>query len=294
VTEFDARPSPDRLQQASQSWWEANPMTYDWQKQLPYQEGTPEFFEAIDRVFFETMRYFAHPNWPDQTPFSELIDYQALKDKDVLVVGCGAGAVESWIARAGARVVPLDFARRAVSLTRLRFEQADLPRRIVRSDAQHLPFPAETFDFVWSWGVVHCVADTQAAIDEIYRVLRPGGSTSVMVYHKASMRYWIWGGLVEGILRGKLLRMSLDEVQDTFTDGAFARHYTAPEFGRMFAAFNQVRTRVMDQADMSYLPGYPFLRRAVLCHIVPARLRERFERALLARWGWFLYLEAAR
>jgi hypothetical protein len=50
----------------------------------------------------------------------------------------------------------------------------------------------------------------------------------------------------------------------------------------------------MDQADMSYLPGYPFLRRAVLRHIVPARLRERFERALLARWGWFLYLEAVR
>ena len=58
-------------------------------------------------------------------------------------------------------------------------------------DAEHLEFPDETFDFVWSWGVIHHSANTEAIIREIHRVLKPGGEARVMVYHRNSINFWI-------------------------------------------------------------------------------------------------------
>jgi ubiquinone/menaquinone biosynthesis C-methylase UbiE len=73
----------------------------------------------------------------------------------------------------------------------------------LQSDAENLPFADGAFDIVYSNGVLHHTTDTGKAMDEVYRVLRPGGRAVIMLYCKSSWHYWINMGLCVGLLKGK-------------------------------------------------------------------------------------------
>lgn len=269
-------------------------MVYDWEGTLEAEPGSRAYYEAVDARFFRALRNFAHPGWPEQAPFSEIIDFEQVKGKRVLEIGCGAGAHAMLFAQAGADLTAIDLTEQAVDLTRHRFEIFGLAGDIRQGDAEKLEFDTGSFDLVWSWGVIHHSGDMQRAIDEIYRVLKPGGLAQVMVYHRNSARYWIVGGLVEGVLKGKLLHMTLDEVNKSFTDGYIARHLTPRDAWRMFSDFSHVETRVMDQGDELALPGYALASRHLLNKIVPRPVKVGFDVTLQALFGWFLFIEARR
>ena len=57
------------------------------------------------------------------------------------------------------------------------------------ADAENLEFADDSFDLVYSHGVLHHTPDTEGAVREIYRVLRPGGRAVVMLYHRDSYNY---------------------------------------------------------------------------------------------------------
>jgi 2-polyprenyl-3-methyl-5-hydroxy-6-metoxy-1,4-benzoquinol methylase len=194
---------PNNLQVDIKNWWETNPMTYDWRKTMPHEEGTLEFYREIDWRFF-TAAWFAHR--PGEEPFSRLIEYPRLRGKRVLEIGCGAGAISVQLAKNGAVVTAIDLTPHAIALTRRRFDLFGLSGDFLQMDAEHLEFPDESFDFVWSWGVIHHSANTEAIIREIHRVLKPHGEARVMVYHRNSINFWIGMILLRGLLLGGLLR----------------------------------------------------------------------------------------
>ncbi|MCA1602873.1 MAG: class I SAM-dependent methyltransferase, partial [Acidobacteria bacterium] len=70
------------------------------------------------------------------------------------------------------------------------------------ADAENLPFADNTFDLVYSWGVLHHSPDTYRAFEEVFRVLKPGGTMKAMIYHVPS-----WSGLFlylrYGLARGR-------------------------------------------------------------------------------------------
>ena len=66
-------------------------------------------------------------------------------------------------------------------MTRRRFDVYGLPGRIERMGAERMAFPDESFDLVWSWGVVHHSANTLAILEAIRRVLRPGGLSLIHI-----------------------------------------------------------------------------------------------------------------
>ena len=282
------------LQRLNRAWWEANPMTYDWARTLRLDVGTPEFFRAIDERFFQSSKTFGHPRYPVQTPFSEVIDYDALRGKPVLEIGCGAGAQAVVFARQGARITAIDLTAQAVALTRQRFLLDGVMGGIQQGDAERLAFADESFDLVWSWGVIHHTADIRRAVAEIHRVLKPGAAAKVMVYHRDSLRNWIHGGLAHGLLRGKLLRMSYDDVLKSVTDGYVARQMTRHEVSNLFRAFRSVNMRLTDLSDLSHVPGYPLLNRILFKRIVSPVAKARLDDAIVSRWGWFLYVEAVK
>lgn len=276
-------------QQSNLAWWSAHPMTYDWEKQITAEEGTPEFFEQCDQRALVAHRPFGHPDYPEEAPYSRLIRWEEVKGQRVLEIGCGMGLHAALHALAGARMTTVDLTWRAVHTARQRFVQRQLPVNVIRTDGEQLPFPNATFDRIWSWGVIHHSAHTERIIAEIHRVLKPGGLFQCMVYHRHSVRYWIVGGIQHGIVQGKLFRMNLAEVNQTFTDGAIARHYTAGEMRDLLRAFSNVRCRILQEAGSDALPKVsPALRR-----IAPS-LAARFDQWVNARWGWFLFTEAVK
>jgi SAM-dependent methyltransferase len=261
-------------------------MTYDWRGEIPHPAGSPEHLAAVERRFLDAS-WFAQAR--GARPYSALIPFDELAGKDVLEVGCGTGVHARLLAEAGANVTAIDLTPTAVELTRRRLELHGLAADVREADAQELPFADASFDFVWSWGVVHHSADTERVLAEIARVLRPGGRLALMVYHRSSITYWIHYQLIRGVLGAKLLRMTPAEIANRYSDGVIARHYTRRELTALLSPwFERIETRVFGQLGEA-IPLPARLRRP-LEPLVPLALRQRVVR----RWGWFLFAAATR
>lgn len=268
------------------SWWTRNPMTYDWRGEIAHEPGSPEHLAEVERRFLAEAWFAQAPGAP---PFSGLIPFGELVGKDVLEIGCGTGVHARLLAEAGARVSAVDLTPTAVELTKRRLELAGLEADVREADAEALPYPDASFDFVWSWGVIHHSEHTDRVIGEIARVLRPGGRLALMVYHRTSTTFWLNYVLFRGVVRGGLLREGPDGLAHRWSDGVIARHYTRGGFAEALGpAFEDVRTEVMGQlAEAIPLPAR--LRRPV-ARLVPAAAQQ----ALLRRFGWFLFATARR
>ncbi len=140
-------------------------------------------------------------------------------NRDVLELGVGMGADHVEWAKSDPKTLSgIDFTERAVAHTGKRLAVYGLRSDVRVADAEELPFDDDTFDLVYSWGVLHHTPDTPKAFGEIYRVLRPGGIARVMIYHKYSLvGYMLW--LRYGLLTGRPFR-SLSEI--------YANHLESP------------------------------------------------------------------
>jgi len=233
-----------RLQSAVKRWWEANPMTYDWKGTSPHEIGTPEFYREVDRRFWKAA-WFGHE--ATNEPFSRLISYVRLEGKSVLEIGCGAGSLTERLARHSKYVTAIDLTKSAVDLTRRRFALHGLHGNILQMNGENLGFPDEAFDFVWSWGVIHHSANTERIVEEIHRVLKPGGEACVMVYNRNSIEFQLGIRIIRGVLLGGLLKYSVDELADRCSDGFIAKYYSPVRFREMFSKFHQVQSEIYGQ-----------------------------------------------
>jgi SAM-dependent methyltransferase len=218
-------------QQANRSWWESHPMRYDFSAGIAATEFSKEFYDEIDARFFSDVKTFMP--W-DKIPFDPLIDFASLSNRDVLEVGVGNGSHAQLISAFAASYTGIDLTEYAVKSTTKRLQLLDHvgPHAIVtRMDAEKMAFADSSFDFVWSWGVIHHSANTRKILEEIHRVLRPGGVAITMVYYRNYWNYYIVSGLVRGIFQRTLWKTrSLHETRQGLIDGAIARYYTIPEW----------------------------------------------------------------
>ena len=228
----------DEHKRRAQEQWGANPCGAHIAKELPF--GTPEYFDAI-----EDYRYNVYAPWMKQR-----IGFEQYAGKRLLEVGCGTGTDSLQFARGGSIVTGVDLTPRSLEIARKRFEVYGQQGEFVLSDAEQLHFPDESFDVVYSFGVIHHTPDTERAAAEIHRVLKRGGKAVVMVYHRSSLYYW--GGIIlkRGLLGGELLKASPDElmsryVEHTETDGRpLVKAYTRNEVRKMFSMFSECNVEV--------------------------------------------------
>jgi SAM-dependent methyltransferase len=150
---------------ASRSWWDAEASAY--------QAEHGEYLGDADFLWC-----------PEGVREGEARLLGDVSGRRILEVGAGAAQCSRWLAARGAYPVPLD-----VSASQLRHGQGldqrsgvQLP--YVLADAQRLPFHNESFDLACSaYGAVPFVADSEAVMREVARVLRPGGRWVFSVTH---------------------------------------------------------------------------------------------------------------
>jgi ubiquinone/menaquinone biosynthesis C-methylase UbiE len=98
-----------------------------------------------------------------------------LEGKDLLEVGCGRGGGASFIMRSlrPRSMTGIDFSTKAVAFCKSYYQQEGLS--FFRGDAEHIPFPAASFDAVINLESSHCYNSMKAFLREVVRVLRPNG-----------------------------------------------------------------------------------------------------------------------
>jgi ubiquinone/menaquinone biosynthesis C-methylase UbiE len=246
-----------RWQELNRIWWESHPMRYDWKEAIPYKEFSKEFYLEVDRRFFGSARLFAP--WK-RHPFDFLIDFDALRTKDVLEIGVGAGSHAQLLAAHSKSFTGIDLTDFAVKSTTERMRCFQLNARILCMDAEQMEFADKSFDFIWTWGVVHHSSNTRTILEQMHRVLKPEGEVIVMVYHRGVWNYYFTGAL-RAVVEGWIFRgMSLHEIIQKFTDGAIARYYSIREWRHLVSDLFVVRgIQVLGQkTDLVPLPSGTF------------------------------------
>jgi ubiquinone/menaquinone biosynthesis C-methylase UbiE len=125
-----------------------------------------------------------------------------------------------------------------VEHTRTRLSLFGLISNLSVGDAEALNFPDESFDIVYSWGVLHHSPDTPKAISEVFRVLKQGGGARIMIYHKWSMiGYMLW--VLYALLR---LRpwITLTEIYSKYLESPGTKAYSVGEARQLFSDFRDV------------------------------------------------------
>src|SRR5919202_4692853 len=129
------------LKERVRAFWQANPCGVKFADAAP---GTRLFYERV-----EEHRYRKEWHIPAAADFS------SARGLRVLEVGCGLGTDGAQFAKAGARYSGIDLTDAAVELARRRFELFNLPGTFRVADAEQLDFPDNSFDLIYSHGVLH-------------------------------------------------------------------------------------------------------------------------------------------
>jgi SAM-dependent methyltransferase len=164
-------------------------------------------------------------------------------NKDILEIGIGMGADHvEWARSKPKSLTGIDLTPRAARHTRKRLEISGLSSRISVSDAEQLPFRDHSFDMVYSWGVLHHSPNTGKALDEVFRVLRPGGVAKIMIYHKYALTgYMLWTRYA--LLTGRVYR-SLDDIYFNHLESPGTKAYTIQSAQTLFSRFSQLRLKI--------------------------------------------------
>ena len=133
---------------------------FEWQR-------FPEMYTEWERQFLEYMK----PHGPE-----------FFRGKKVLDAGCGNGRFSYYAAKYGAEVWAIDLGS-AVEVAHWNTKSLNHVH-VVQADLHNPPFALESFDFIFSLGVLHHLPDPEPAFRNLLRFLRPGGGVQIYLYWK--------------------------------------------------------------------------------------------------------------
>jgi SAM-dependent methyltransferase len=210
----------------------------------------------FSRKYFEEIEAFRYFDQPFIHAFAQFSRYHGRR---VLEVGFGAGTdFIQWL-RAGAVASGIDLTPEALANLTHRIEVYGLPRpeRILVADAENLPFASDSFDLGYSFGVLHHSPDTEKAVAELVRVVRPGGEVKIMVYNRHSI-YVLNRWVKKALLRGRPWK-SLRWVVWNHIESIGTKAYTRGELVRMLSGLPLECLRIHTELTAAdYLSAFAF------------------------------------
>jgi len=245
-----------------QSWWDGSPCC---SRIASAPRGTKEFYEQVD-LYKDTYESFT----------DKIADYGFWKGKRILEIGCGLGKNFSRFAAGGAVATAVDMSIESIKLTKKRLAIFGLKGNLCLADAENLPFKDNAFDLIFSWGVLHHTPDTQSAIGEVCRCIKPGGKAIIMLYRKYSLFNL---QCVLMYLRRRKDYSSRDESLAVFTDGVgnpLSKVYSKRDILKMFSAFDDIRISAYEPRGSRFIKIFKLF----------PMLENRF--------GWFMVIEAKK
>jgi len=251
--------------------------------------GEELYLDGTDRAAWQRHaehRYTLEPYIADLAKFADT------RGQRVLEIGVGLGADHQQFAAAGADLSGIDLTERAVAYTTTRLAAFGLTSQLAVGDAEHLDFPDDHFDVVYSWGVLHHSPDTPAAVREVHRVLKVGGVARVMIYHAWSLvglMLWARYGLLAGRPWTRLAAIYAQHLESPGT-----KAYSMRQARALFRDFSDVRitTRLSHGDLLSSQAGQRHQGR--LLSIARALWPRRVLEACLPSLGLFMLIEAKK
>lgn len=263
-------------------YWDRRPCNI---RHSPKPVGSREYFDEV-----EARKYFVEPHIP------RFAEFEKWRGKKVLEIGCGIGTDTVNFARHGASVTAVDLSEKSLEVARRRAEVFGLDGsiRFYQGSAEELGsvVPAEPFDLIYSFGVIHHTPHPERVIDQAGQFARPGTTLKIMVYYKYA---WKVFALVLKEGKGLLWRASEivarnSEAQTgcpvtyTYSRGAARKLVERGGFTVSQMWVDHIfQYRVSEYTRYQYVKGLPF-------RWLPSPATRQLEKRL----GWHLCVTAVR
>lgn len=203
-------------------------------------EITPETLKKFDQAYMDIYPYLA-----------EYVTAENLRRKKVLEIGLGFGTLGQFLCSQGCDYHGLDIAEGPVAMmiARLQFLGEQPNDHIRVGSALEIPYENESFDYVYSIGCLHHTGNLPKSIDEVYRVIRPGGKAIVMLYNRHSFRQLVeipYRRLRDWISRSKKRNFaewqrSLYDTNSSGDAAPYTEYVSRGDVRRLFARFSELR-----------------------------------------------------
>ena len=244
------------------AYWEKEPCGT-----TPLLTGDVPRFSSEWFLRIEERRYEAEPY------IHSFAQFTRQRGKRVLEIGVGAGTDHLQWARAGAHCFGMDLTDAALETTRRHLALHGFEAKLLRADAEQLPYASDTFDVVYSWGVLHHADVPARTIEEVRRVLKPDGRFIGMLYGRHSplvLKAWVRHALLAGKPWRRLTRVVADRIQSG------AKAYTTKELAALYARYSSFRARpTITIYDTARFPAW-------------------LSRYFPDDWGWFIAIDARK
>jgi 2-polyprenyl-3-methyl-5-hydroxy-6-metoxy-1,4-benzoquinol methylase len=245
--------------------------------------GTKEYFDEV-----EARKYLVEPHIP------KFAEFERWRGKKVLEIGCGIGTDTVNFARHGARVTSVDLSEKSLKLAQQRIGVYGLQEQVhfYCGNAEELSVfvPAEPYDLIYSFGVIHHTPHPQAVLGQLRQYARPGTIVKIMIYHRRSWKV-AWILLTEG--KGQFWKLPelVAKNSEAQTGCPITYTYTRHEGSEMLErhGFRVLDVRV-DHVFPYRIPDYVQYRyvKEVYFRWMPPAFFHAFE----SRFGWHLCLTA--
>lgn len=239
------------------TYWDRRPCNI---RHSPKPVGTRAYFDEV-----EARKYFVEPHIP------RFAEFERWRGKKVLEIGCGIGTDTVNFARHGALVTAVDLSPQSLQLARQRVEVYGLQEsvRFYAGSAEELAsfVPVESYDLIYSFGVIHHTPHPERVLQQMQRYARPGTTIKIMVYHQRS---WKVLGILLGYGKGQFWRLKelVAENSEAQTGCPVTYTYTREEGRRLIESSGFRSTGVFVE------------------HIFPYRIPEYVKYEYVKSWPW--------
>ena len=161
------------------TYWDDRPCNVRHSKK---EKGTREYFDEV-----EAKRYTAEPHIPDFAGFSDT------NGKKVMEVGCGMATEGINFARSGATYTGTDLSTESLDLAEKRFKVYNEKGNFYLGNSEELSsfVPVETYDLIYSFGVIHHSPHPEKIISEIKKYMNKDSTLKIMLYATDSWKNYM-------------------------------------------------------------------------------------------------------